>query len=252
MNEISSVATQVDADAYQVSAGMQTLSQGSLEQSTSIDGLVAHMSDLTGQIKGSAVRCGDASDLVDKATGYAAEADTKMAQLTVATKNIDHSATQIKGIIKTIEDIAFQTNILALNASVEAARAGSAGKGFSVVAEEVRSLAAKATEAAQNTGELIGRSINDVEMGTASSDVYISAMNIINDCIQSIKILMDEIALASVRQSEMVASIDSGIKEISRVVQANSMAAAENADISKKLSGQANALSGLIGQFRIK
>ncbi len=252
MNEISSVATQVDADAYQVSAGMQTLSQGSLEQSTSIDGLVAHMSDLTGQIKGSAVRCGDASDLVDKATGYAAEADTKMAQLTVATKNIDHSATQIKGIIKTIEDIAFQTNILALNASVEAARAGSAGKGFSVVAEEVRSLAAKSTEAAQNAGELIGRSIKDVETGTASSDLAISAMQIISDCIQSIKILMDEIALASVRQSEMVASIDSGIKEISRVVQANSMAAAENADISKKLSGQANALSGLIGQFRIK
>ena len=99
---------------------------------------------------------------------------------------------------------------------------------------------------------LIGRSINDVDMGTASSDLAISAMQIINDCIQSIKILMDEIALASVRQSEMVASIDSGIKEISRVVQANSMAAAENADISKKLSGQANALSGLIGQFRIK
>lgn len=252
MNDISRVARQVDADAYQVSSGMQTLSQGSLEQATSIDGLAVHMSELTGQIKGSAVRCGDASGLVDKANGYAAEADTKMAQLTVATRNIDQSATQIKSIIKTIEDIAFQTNILAINASVEASRAGEAGKGFSVVAEEVRSLAARSAEAAQNTGVLIGRSIKDVETGTASTGLAISAMQLINDCIQSIKVLMDEIALASVRQSEMVASIDSGIKEISRVVQANSAAAAENADISRKLSSQANTLSSLIGQFRIQ
>ncbi|MCI9676012.1 MAG: methyl-accepting chemotaxis protein, partial [Lachnospiraceae bacterium] len=114
MHEISSVASQVDAEAYQVSAGMQTLSQGSMEQSASIDSLVSHMSELTEQIKGSAARCGDASELVDKANGYASEADAKMAQLAAATQNLDQSSMQIGGIIKTIEDIAFQTNILAL------------------------------------------------------------------------------------------------------------------------------------------
>jgi len=77
---------------------------------------------------------------VDKAAGYAAEADERMDRLTEATNNIDRSSAQIGTIIKTIEDIAFQTNILALNAAVEAARAGSAGKGFSVVADEVRNL----------------------------------------------------------------------------------------------------------------
>jgi methyl-accepting chemotaxis protein len=252
MHEISSVASQVDAGAYQVSSGMQALSQGSMEQAASIDGLVAHMSELTEQIKGSAVRCGDASELVDKANDYAAEADTKMIQLTDATKNINRSSSQIGGIIKTIEDIAFQTNILALNASVEAARAGSSGKGFSVVADEVRSLAAKSTEAAQNTSILIGQSMHDAKSGTESTELAISAVQIINDCIQSIKTLMDEIALASVRQSEMVASVDEGIKEISKVVQANSAAAVESAEVSKELSSQSNTLSNLLGQFRIE
>jgi len=252
MHEISSVASQVDAEAYQVSAGMQTLSQGSMEQSASIDSLVSHMSELTEQIKGSAARCGDASELVDKANGYASEADAKMAQLAAATQNLDQSSMQIGGIIKTIEDIAFQTNILALNAAVEAARAGTVGKGFSVVAEEVRSLAAKSAEAAKNTGGLIGRSVHDAKAGTESADLAISAMQVINDCIQSVKTLMDQIAHASVLQSEMVASVNEGIKEISKVIQANSAATAESAGVSQELSGQANILNSLIRQFRME
>ncbi len=252
MHEISSVASQVDAEAYQVSAGMQTLSQGSMEQSASIDNLVSHMSELTEQIKGSAARCGDASELVDKANGYASEADAKMAQLAAATQNLDQSSMQIGGIIKTIEDIAFQTNILALNAAVEAARAGTVGKGFSVVAEEVRSLAAKSAEAAKNTGGLIGRSVRDAKAGTESADLAISAMQVINDCIQSVKTLMDQIAHASVLQSEMVASVNEGIKEISKVIQANSAATAESAGVSQELSGQANILNSLIRQFRME
>ena len=252
MHEISSVASQVDAEAYQVSAGMQTLSQGSMEQSASIDSLVSHMSELTEQIKGSAARCGDASELVDKANGYASEADAKMAQLAAATQNLDQSSMQIGGIIKTIEDIAFQTNILALNAAVEAARAGTVGKGFSVVAEEVRSLAAKSAEAAKNTGGLIGRSVRDAKAGTESADLAISAMQVINDCIQSVKTLMDQIAHASVLQSEMVASVNEGIKEISKVIQANSTATAESAEVSQELSGQANILNSLIRQFQME
>ncbi|MCI8453887.1 MAG: methyl-accepting chemotaxis protein [Lachnospiraceae bacterium] len=252
MRDISSVANQVDSGAYQVSAGVQTLSQGSMEQSVSVDGLVSHVTQLTSQIKDSAVRCGNASELVGKANDFVAEADTKMAQLTAATKNIDRSSTQIGSIIKAIEDIAVQTNLLALNAAVEAARAGTAGKGFSVVADEVRNLAAKSADAVQNTGVLIGRSIQDVKIGTESTSQAISAVKVINECIQSIKTLMDEIALASVRQSEMVASVEVGIKEISKVVQANSSAAEESAVVSKELSNQANTLNSLIGQFRIQ
>ena len=252
VRDISQVASQVDTSADRVSSGAQALSQGTMEQAVSIDGLVSNVTSITAQIQTSAVRCGSASELVDKATGYASEADQKMEQLTTATKRIDQSSAQIVTVTKTIEDIAFQTSILALNAAVEAARAGTAGKGFSVVADEVRNLAAKSAEAAQNTNALINRSIQDVKTGTESTDLAVSAMEIIHDCIQSIKALMDEIAAASVQQSDMIVLVENGIKEISTVVQSNSAAAEKSAAVSKELSNQARTLNSLISRFRIE
>lgn len=175
-----------------------------------------------------------------------------MEQLTAATREIDRSSAQIGIIIKTIEDIAFQTNILSLNAAVEAARAGEAGKGFSVVADEVRSLAGKSAEAAKDTNELISLSVRSAKTGTETTGQAVSAMQVINDCIRSIKELMDEIASASVRQSEMILLIETGIREISAVVQSNSAAAEKSASVSGELSRQARMLNSLISRFRIR
>ena len=252
IRDISQVAGQVDTSADEVSSGAQALAQGTTEQAAAVNGLMTNVTAITSQIQTSAVRCGSASELVDRANGYAVEADTKMEHLTEATRNINRSSAQIGTIIKTIEDIAFQTNILALNAAVEAARAGAAGKGFSVVAEEVRTLAAKSAEAAQNTNDLITRSVQSAKSGTESTDQAVSAMQVINDCIQSIKLLMDEIAAASLQQTEMISLVENGIKEISAVVQDNSSAAEKSASVSKELSQQARALNSLISHFRIR
>ena len=249
IRDISKVAGQVDISADQVSNGAQALSQGTMEQAASIEGLLSNVTDISTQLQTSTVRCGSASELVDKASGYALEADTKMGELREATNNIDRSSAQIVTIIKTIEDIAFQTNILALNAAVEAARAGSAGKGFSVVADEVRNLAAKSADAAQNTSGLINRSILDVKTGTEATGHAVSAMDVIGDCIKTIKELMDEISAASVQQSEMIVAVRNGIQEISTVVQTNSSAAERSAAVSKELSHQAKTLSQLISRF---
>ncbi len=252
MHDITQIASQVNSGANQVSAGAQALSNGTLQQKDSMSGLVSNVTDITTQIQDSAIRCSNASSLVDKATSYASEADTKMEQLITATKNIDESSSKIGTIIKTIEDIAFQTNILALNAAVEAARAGDTGQGFSIVSDEVRNLASRSAEAARNSSTLIGRSLQDVQTGTESTNMAISAMQLINECIQSIKTLMDEISLASVQQSEMIVSVENRIKEVSKVIEENSDAAEESAAISNELSDQAKTLNQLISQFRIK
>lgn len=251
MRDIAGIANQVNSGADEVAEGAQALSQGAAQQEFSINGLVSNITDITEQIQNSAARCSNASELVDRAIGYAQEADRKMEQLSIATKNIDESSTQIGSIVKTIEDIAFQTNILALNASVEAARAGEAGKGFAVVSGEVRSLASKSSQAAKNTGVLIQRSTDDVKSGTESTLDAISAMRVIGECVQFIKTLMDEIAAASVQQSEMIASVENRIREVSKVIETNSSAAEKSAEVSNELSGQAKTLNRLISQFRI-
>ena len=92
-----------------------------------------------------------------------------MGDLTKAMDEISNASQQIGGIIKTIEDISFQTTLLALNAAVEAARAGEAGKGFAVVAEEVKSLANKSSDSAQNITELIENSIMLIQQGSSLS-----------------------------------------------------------------------------------
>ena len=252
MRNISGISSQVDTGAEQLSESVHTLSEGAVEQSASVEGLAANVTEITAQIKDSNLCCHNASELVDKANGYAVEADAKMAQLKVATENIEQSSAKIGSIIKTIEDIAFQTNILALNAAVEAAHAGEAGRGFAVVADEVRSLAAESGEAVQSTSVLIGGSVEDVKTGTMAAGDVISAVQIINECIQSIKTLMDDISLASARQSDMIVSVEEGIREIERVVQTNSSVAEESAAVSRELSDQARTLNGLIGKFRIQ
>lgn len=251
LSQVNLSADQVASGSVQVSDGSQALSQGATEQASSVEELAATITEISSQVKDNAHNAEEASQAAERVGGEMAASNEKMQEMIGAMEDISKSSSEIGKIIKTIEDIAFQTNILALNASVEAARAGTAGKGFSVVAEEVRGLASRSAEAAQNTNALVTRSIQDVKTGTESTDLAVSAMQVISGCIQSVKELMDEIAAASVQQSEMIALVESGIKEISQVVQSNAASAEESAAVSKELSGQARALNQLIGRFRV-
>ena len=252
MGQLRAASRDVAAGAEQVSAGATTLSQGSTEQAAEVETLAEHINAVSDSVHKIALGAQKASAISQNVkTGILASND-KMQNMTLVIQRISDKSTEINKIVRTIEDIAFQTNILALNAAVEASRAGDAGKGFSAVSDEVRSLASKSSEAAKSTGELIGRSIHDVKTGTESTGLAISAVQVINECIQSLKELMDEIAHASAQQSEMIVSVENRIKEVSRVVETNSFAADESAVISNELTNQAKTLNRLISQFRIQ
>ena len=168
-----------------------------------------------------------------------------IAEIKVSTRNISQLA-------NTIEDISFQTNILALNASVEAARAGDAGRGFAIVAEEIRRLATQVSEASRAADELAVRATSSVENGSALIKVTSTSMESAVAATEGVKEMMSAIARASTQQLEAVSQIQESMDSLSDVVQENSAASEESAVIGEELAEQARSLKHLINRFTLE
>lgn len=251
MRQVNHSAEEVANASHQLSSSAQTLSQGTAEQAGSVQELATRISVISEEVKDTADGALDVRSQTHQTGKEVFLCNQKMQNLIEAMEKIQASSEEIEKILKTIDDIAFQTNILALNAAVEAARAGSAGKGFAVVAEEVRNLAGKSAQAAQNTSELIENSTDAVHMGTGiaknTADVLLGVVN----SIQSVVDAIDHIAIVSNEQSQSVEQVSEGINQISVVVQSNSATAEEGAAASEQLSAQAACLKELVDQFTL-
>ncbi len=249
--QVNSSAKQVAAASDQLSSSAQGLSQGTSEQASSVQELASQINLISGQVKDTA---GGALEVRLQTHHTGEEVSTcnqEMQDLMEAMDKIQTSSQEIEKILKTIEDIAFQTNILALNAAVEAARAGSAGKGFAVIAEEIRDLATKSAEAAQNTSVLIEHSTKAVHTGTEIATHTADTLSEVVDSIQDVVSAIDNIATVSNEQSEEIGQITEGINQIAIVIQNNSTTAQEGAAASEQLSAEAIELKQLVDQFTI-
>ena len=251
MTEIKHSAEEVNAGAEQVSNGAQALSQGSTEQASSIQELGATMNDISVKIKGTAEQSMDANRLSIEAGEAVEESNKKMEEMSEAMREITEKSNEISKIIKTIDDIAFQTNILSLNAAIEAARAGAAGKGFAVVADEVGNLAQKSAKAAQNTSSLIEETIDAVAKGARISSETVESMELVKSKAKDISEIIGKISKASEEESEGLQQLTIGVDQISSVVQTNSATAEESAAASEELSGQANIMHELVSKFQV-
>ncbi len=251
MTEIQQAGAQVASGSTQVANGSQVLAQGSIEQASAIETLASTVEIIAKEAETTTENCINAEQLVTETTQCVADANKQMQSLTSAMTNISEHSSKINNIIKTIDDIAFQTNILSLNAAIEATRAGAAGKGFSVVAEEVRNLAAKSAEAAAETAKLIAETIDAVGNGVTMTDATVEVINNATTKTTAVSEIVEQISAASKQQTEMVKQVNSGIEQISTVVQSNSATAEESAASSEELSGQATKLQDLINQFKL-
>lgn len=251
MRQVNHSAEQVSSASVELSASAQDLSQATTEQASSIQELASQITEISEQAKNTADNAVTLRSQTHHTGEEVALCNQQMQTLMEAMNKIQTSSDEIGKILKTIEDIAFQTNILALNAAVEAARAGAAGKGFAVVAQEVRELASKSAQAAQNTSTLIEQSTDAVHVGSEIANHTADTLSEVVASIRSVVDSIDTIAAVSNEQSDSVCQISEGINQMAIVVQSNSATAQESAAASEHLSTEAMGLKQLVDQFTL-
>jgi len=248
---LKNTSSNVTSGSDQVSSGAMSLSQGSQEQAAAVEELAASMQDISSQVDGNAKNAAHAKELAATVKDGILLSNENMDALNDAIQQIEKKQNEIKMIVKAIDDIALQTNILSLNASVEAARAGAAGKGFAVVANEVRTLAQKVAEAAKTTTDLITANDEVVSKGAQIAGSTVENLRkVVKDTLVVVE-KINEISDACVEQAARLDEAAIGIEQVSSVVQSNSATAEQCAAVSESMNKQAGGLEGIVRRFTL-
>jgi len=240
------VARQVAGAASQISSASQQLAQGAAAQASSIEETSASLEELASMANHNADNAQQASSLSQEATEAADSGVEAMHKLLQSMEGIRDSSSEVAKVAKGIEEIAFQTNLLALNAAVEAARAGEAGRGFAVVADEVRNLAQRASEQARVTSSLITESGNRTKDGGQQASEANQVLAVIQERVAKVVSLVSEISAASKEQAQGVGQINKAVSTMEQIVQQNSANSEESASASEELTAQAFQMRELV------
>ncbi len=264
-NQLHSTATQIATGAEEVSCQANTVATASEEMSATSSDIARNCSMAADASRQTSESATSGAQVVNETiTGMNVIAD-RVRETSRTIEALGTRSDQIGEIIGTIEDIADQTNLLALNAAIEAARAGEQGRGFAVVADEVRALAERTTKATREIGEMIkaiqketqeavtamDEGVREVEKGAESSQKSGRALEEILERINEVSMQVNQIATAAEEQTATTGEVTSNIQQINEVVHATAQGAEETAKAAAQLAGQAEELQSLVSRFRL-
>lgn len=228
------------------------LHQASLEQNQSTEALVCEISHVKEQLSSVTESTSQTRSKTTEIAGCIQDASSHMLSLSGAMDNINSNTEEITKIAKVIEDIAFQTSILALNASIEASRAGTAGRGFAVVAAQVKDLAAKSAEAAQNATEMVAHTSSIIQTGVKLTADTANSLHVISTVSDQISTISDRLVTAVEGQKNALSIIDERIEAISGIADQNLQNASEIEQSSALLAKEAELLQSHVKKFTLK
>lgn len=252
LHSINTAAETVADSAHHVNDQASTLLHSVGEQVKGTDQLKALMTDISMQSKQNEKSAGAANTLATQIKDSAQVGADKMQGMLDSMDKIKQSSDDIAKIVKVIEDIAFQTTVLSLNASIEAAAAGVHGRGFAVVAEQVRDLASRSSAAATEARTLVTDSIAKSYQGSTDANETAAALEYIISGVNDTVTLIDRIFKASNQQTELIENAVTVVADINTVVSNSEESAKQSAQESRILTDQAVLLKSRINRFNLK
>ncbi|MBO5459507.1 MAG: methyl-accepting chemotaxis protein [Lachnospira sp.] len=234
----------------QLDLGAQMLSDGTSNQASAVEELSATLTDISQHISDNAGNSRQSDAKMDSIQEMVQCNSDNLNTLVDSMHTIKENSNEINGISKLIQDIANQTNLLSMNASIEAARAGLAGKGFAVLAGKIRILAEECTQAAQSTSDLIEKTHNSIHDGMEALENTVASMQSVSEQTETASLYIRNITKASNEQAEAINQIAAAVNQISEVTQSNSASAVQSAAASNTMKDQINTLNELLRHYK--